>query len=487
MNESNAYSALVYAVRFSALGHLGGRLALFLAAMCLPSLLVAAWFAEYQYLPSLTAVMTTLLLCARLCWKLPEPHRVFVSEGFVLTSMTFLLTPLIMSVALWPAPLSFPDLLLETTSALTTTGLSTVAHPESADKTLLFTRAWMQWYGGLGIVVLSVALLMQRSLAIYQLLDIPEGQGFVSTVTVYARRILRLYLVMSALAILVCWVALGDVFAALLHGFAAISTGGFSSFGSSLTPLSFPAQLAIMLCGLAGAISFALYLQLWRHSWYQVLHNQELRFFMGLLLALCMLLALVHWYHGSSLGSALENAIIMGMSALSTTGFSSEDPAQMSAAWLLLVIVAMFIGGCLGSTAGGFKIFRLLVVLQVLLTYFRRAAAAPHAVIEPRIQGQRLTQDQVQLAMLTGSLLVALTISSWFAFLLYDYAPLPALFEVVSAVGTVGLSAGITSTELPLPLKFVLCLDMIAGRVEVLALICVLYPSTWFGHRNQNL
>ena len=127
-----------------------------------------------------------------------------------------------------------------------------------------------------------------------------------------------------------------------------------------------------------------------------------------------------------------------------------------------------------------------MVVLQVLITYFRRASAAPHAVIEPRIQGRLLTQDQVQIAMLTGTLFVGLTIGSWFIFLLYDYDAVDSLFEVVSAVATVGLSSGVTSSELPPVLKGVLCMDMIAGRVEVLALLYLLYPGAWLGHRNHD-
>ena len=485
MNGTDGFKSLVYAVRMSALGHLASRLAVIVALLCLPSLLVAVIFSEYRYIPWLAGVIVLLLAFAASTWRLTEPHRVSVGEGFVLTAATFLLIPLLMSIALWPAQLGFADLLLETTSAITTTGLSTITQPELADKTLLFTRAWMQWYGGMGIVVFSVTFLMQRSLAVYQLLDLPEGQGIVSAASVYARRVFKLYVFITVVAIAVCWASLGEFYGGLLHGFAAISTGGFSTLGTSVETLPFLAQLGIMLCGLAGAFSFAIYLQLERGAWQQVLTNQELQFFLGLLGLICGLLTLVHWSNGADLVDALRNAFLMGSSALSTTGFSSMEPGQMSDDYLLILILAMFLGGCLGSTAGGFKIFRIMVVMQVLVTYFRRASAAPHAVIEPRIQGRHLTQDQVQLAMLTGTLFMGLTLVSWFIFLMYDYAPVQSLYEVISAVATVGLSSGITNTDLPLLLKAVLCIDMIAGRVEVLALIYLFYPGTWFGRRNH--
>ena len=122
MNGTEGFKSLIYAVRWSALGHLGSRLAVILALLCLPSVLAALVFAEYRYLPWFFGVMALLLAFALLTWRLPEPHRVFVSEGFVLTSTTFLVTPVLMSIALWPASMSFADLILETTSAITTTG-----------------------------------------------------------------------------------------------------------------------------------------------------------------------------------------------------------------------------------------------------------------------------------------------------------------------------------------------------------------------------
>lgn len=487
MNPTEGFKSLIYAVRWSALGHLASRLAVILVLFCLPSIVAALLFSEYHYIPWLLGVIALLMVFALATWRLPEPHRLLISEGFVLTSATFILVPLIMSLALWPTSMSFSDLILETTSAITTTGLSTVAEPEQVDRTFVFTRAWMQWYGGLGIVLFSVAFLMQRSLAVYQLLEVPESQGIVSAATVYGRRILKVYLIITLVAVVVCWAALGDFYNGLLHGLAAISTGGFSSFSSSLEALPFVAQLAIMLCGLAGAVSFAIYLHLSRKSWQQVFGNRELQFFIGLVFLICALLTLIDWINGSDFLDAVRNAFIMGSSALSTTGFSSLPISQMSDDYILVLILAMFFGGCLGSTAGGFKIFRLMVVFQVLITYFRRASSSPHAVIEPRIQGRLLTQDQVQLAMLIGTLFMGLTLVSWVLFLSYGFAAVDSLFEVVSAVATVGLSSGITSSELPWVLKGVLCIDMIAGRVEVLALLYLFYPGAWFGRRNQKM
>lgn len=484
MNEHNGFKSLIYAARVPVLLHFAGKLALVLAALCVPSLVVAILFAEYAYVVPFLAVIVLLLGLAWLTRTLPQPEHVQRSEGFVLTVAAFVLTPLLISVALLPSGLHWSDRLFETVSAVTTTGLSTLPQVSSLDKTVLFTRAWMQWYGGLGIVVLSVTLLMQRSLAVYQLLEAPEGQGFVSAATVYARRIFQVYVALSVFAILIAWVCLGDFFSGLVHGLSAISTGGFSSRDDSLAQLPLLAQLGVLLPAVMGALSLAIFLRMRQGAWRSVYENEELRHFGFWLLMFGLVLMLLQ---GALSGWQLQEMMrmaVLGISALTTTGFANQDIAALLPAVKWILVMAMFLGGCLGSTAGGFKIFRLMVVWQILLNTLRRASASPHAVIEPRIQGKVLSQEQIQVAMLTGSLLVALIGISWIPFLYYGYDPINGLFEVVSAVGTVGLSTGITAQDMPPLLKAVLCVDMIAGRVEVMALLCICYPGVWLGHRN---
>ncbi len=487
MNGTEGYKSLVYAVRFPVLARLGGQLAIVLAVLCLPSMLVAFWYGETRYLYEFVPLVLILMITGRGTRTLPEPLHLLRSEGFVLSCGAFMFPPLLLCLVLTPSGLPLADRIFETISAVTTTGLSTVAKVESMDRTFLFTRAWMQWCGGLGVVVLSITLLMQRSLATYQLLEIPEGQGFVSAIVVYARKVLRAYILLTMLAILVCWWSLGDFFNGLLHGLSAVSTGGFSSSNNSLSNLPFASQLGVMSGGVAGSIALAFCIRIWQGNWRQAIKNQELKFFLSLLIAIGGILGLLAAAEQPGPMAGLQTGVIMGLSALTTTGFANTDVHSLGAVFKLLLILAMFVGGCLGSTAGGFKIFRLQVLLQVLFTAIRKASAAPHAVIEPRLQGRVLTEEQIQMAMLVGSLLIACCTLSWLPFLWYGYDALDSLFEVVSAVGTVGLSSGIVSPNLPLLLKIVLCVDMVAGRVEVLALVCLLYPGLWIGRRNPEL
>lgn len=139
----------------------------------------------------------------------------------------------------------------------------------------------------------------------------------------------------------------------------------------------------------------------------------------------------------------------------------------------------------MGSTSGGIKLLRFLIVLYMIRLMIQRACASPHAVIEPWLGERRLEPDDVIRALLLIMLFAAIVFLSWMCFLVVGYDAMDSLFEVVSAVGTVGLSSGITSSDLPTWLKGVLCVDMLAGRLEIIALLVTLYPKTWVGRKGM--
>jgi len=145
----------------------------------------------------------------------------------------------------------------------------------------------------------------------------------------------------------------------------------------------------------------------------------------------------------------------------------------------------MFIGGSVGSSAGGIKLLRVLILIRVIQLMFRRAGMPPHAVAVPYLAGQRLEDDDIIRALRLIVLFIIIIAISWLPFLLLNYDPLDALFEVVSACGTVGLSSGISQLELHPFLKGVLCFDMVAGRLEIIALLILLYPRSWLGRKGE--
>ena len=476
---------LSYAVRPRVLAKYLGLLAVMLASLALAPLSVSLWFGEYALSARYLTVIALLLLIGLPALRLDYPTDVQNNESLTITALAFVIAPLVMSYPMMGAGLSFIDAWFEAVSAVTTTGLSTVANLEQMPYTFLFARAWMQWYGGLGIVVFSVAIVMNHHIALRRLIN-PTGESMVTTTRIYARRMLAVYVALTLLGLGVLMLLLDDAFLALTHTLAAISTGGFSPLNTSLGDMPWQAQFGVTLLGLCGAIPFILYYRLARGCWREVFADMEVRALLIVTLVLCLLLSTVLATRmDMSWGEAARHGALLGISAQSTTGFSSLDLSTLDNLSLGLLIVAMVIGGSVGSTAGGFKMLRLLILLRLIQLVIRRTSLSAHAVTAPRLGDKTLESDEIERALLLIMFFITIIIVSWLIFLAYGYEPLPALFEVTSAAGTVGLSSGVTSAELPALLKSVLCLNMLLGRLEVVALLVVLYPGTWLGKRTE--
>jgi trk system potassium uptake protein TrkH len=480
---ADAFSSLVQPVRWRVLGKYLGQLALALAVLVVPPLGVAA--AAGEHLVAFRHLLVLALLCA-LGWplsRLAAPDRIQGNEATAIVTLAFVLASLLMAYPMAAAGLSYVDALFEAVSGITTTGLTTVARVADKPPAFLFTRAWMQWYGGLGIAVLVVALARQGVVA-RKLVESAGTEILVSTGRAHARRVLAVYAVLTLGAFLLIWGAGLAPAAALEQALAAVSTGGFATFdnslGGSLPPL---APYAVMLAALLGAVSLPTLYTAARRGPAALWADYELRALLGACAVVGALLALWFALHGMGLLAALHHGFLLGVSAQSTAGFSTLPVASLDGLSKALLILAMAVGGSEGSTAGGVKLFRLLILMRLVQLAARRASLPEHAVIESRLGGRALDDAEIVRALLVMALFWGLVLLSWLAFLAYSYRPLDALFEVVSATATVGLSSGVTSHDLATPLKLLLCVDMLAGRLEIMALLIVLYPPTWFGRR----
>ncbi|RRQ23005.1 TrkH family potassium uptake protein [Thiohalobacter thiocyanaticus] len=420
---------------------------------------------------------------------LPAPDRIQVNEALTVTALAFVGAALLMSWPMSEAGVVFIDALFEAVSGVTTTGLSTLGNIEARSTTFLFTRAWMQWYGGLGFIVLSVALLMGHQAASRRLVGSVESSAAIMvTARTHAMRTLIVYTCLTAAGLALIWPLAQDGFTALLHVLSAVSTGGFSNHTASLAGMSSQSTaVAVMALSFLGAVSLHLYWRVghagWRHGAGTLFTDIELRSLLLLCLISGSVLGLLAWQNDVS--APWYQGFIIGISAQTTTGFTTMPVSDLDPVSKLVMILSMLVGGSVGSSAGGFKILRLLILVRLLQLMLRRTAMPVHAVAEPYLGDQKLETDDAIRALQLILLFIIIIIVSWIPFLMLGYDPLDALFEVVSASGTVGLSSGIARPELEPVLKGILCFDMLAGRVEIVALLVVLYSRTWFGRREK--
>jgi len=478
--------ALRYAVRMSVVLKYFGQFCLVISALTVAPLAVSLLFGEYHISVRYTIVIAALVALGAALSRLRVPPQVQANEAMVLVASLFLFTPAVMTYPLMSGGLGFLDALFEAVSGATTTGLSTLPSVEGAPSTFLFSRAWMQWYGGLGIVILSLALLVRPGVAAKSLsVTETREEDLVGGTKAYARRVFVVYLVLTGCGVVLLWLLGARPFHALVYTLAAVSTGGFAPHDASLTGLGgWPLEVGVTLLCVAGAIPLLFFYKLVGGHRRVATDTVQLR---AILIGGVLITLLVGWcmwrLSGMSWTTVVHHAPVLAFSAQSTAGFSTLDLSTLDAATKSVLIFAMVVGGGVGSTAGGFKIFRILIVVQMLRLAMVRMSVTKHTVLQPRLAGQRLGEAEIQDAFLIILLFVTVIVVSWLPFVIMGYDPLDALFEVVSATGTVGLSARVVGAELPGVLKGILCADMLLGRLEIMAWLLMFNPKTWIGRR----
>jgi trk system potassium uptake protein TrkH len=478
---------LSYAVRPSVVLTYFGQLCFVFGVVTVVPVVAALLVGDLHFALRCGAVMAVFLAGGALLARLRPGIALQRNEALVIVGLIFLAAPLAMVYPMKIPALSLTDTIFESISAITTTGLTTLASLHDKPRIFLFLRAWMQWIGGLGFVVLTLVLVIQPGLAARHLAGRSTGEeDLVGNTRTYARLVLIVYAILTGVALLVLLAAGVGPFDALTHTMAAVSTGGFSTRASSIAGLGgWGVQALVMLACVGGAMPLSMYYRAARRDWREVTGDLQLRgvLLLGLLFAV-MMTVLLRWLDGMGWREALRHGPLLAFSAQTTAGFSTTDVARLDFGAKLVLIASMFVGGAIGSTAGGIKVLRFLVLESVLATTLRRTTLPPHAVLEPRLRGRRIESREIEEALGVVSLFTGAIALSWLAFLVCGHRPLDALLDVVSACGTVGLSAGVTGAGLETPLKVVLCIDMLMGRLEMFTFLVLLYPGTWLGKRS---
>lgn len=479
---------LFFAVRPRLIGHYFGQFCLIIAGLNLVTLTVALFSASWQISLSHLLVTVVLVLAWLILRQIKVGADIQMNEAMVLVALVFLSVAFMMTIPLVVAGIPFIDALFETISAVTATGLSTLPGLDGQPLIFSFSRAWMQWYGGLGIVVFSLALMIRPGMSALRLASLDEPQDLLGGTRVHARRVLEVYCLLT-LAGIVLWLLFGGSLRnAVLYTLPAIATGGFTPTAGSLADLPY-LRLAwlTMLISVAGTLPLMLYHQVWRKGFRTLLNNHEVRLLFILLFSFTLLMSFALWSHGYAWNAALQHAALMVFSAQTTAGFSSLDTGSLDNASKLLLIFAMGIGGGVGSTAGGIKLLRLLVLITLIRHLLYSISVPANTVLEQKLGKRVIHPGEARDALMIILLFVAVILLSWLAFIAYGYPPLDALFEVVSATATAGLSSGIAAQELPTVLKSVLCVDMLLGRLECVAWLVFFYHRTWLGRKRDIL
>lgn len=483
---------LAFAVRERALLRYAGLLCLALVGIAVVPAIAASLTGDFAFAQRSAAVAAILAASGFFLSRVRGPKGLVSNEALVIIALTYLVTALLMSWPLMSDRLSWLDALFHSMSAVTTTGLTTVSSVEKHSTAFLVTQAWMQWYGGLVIIVLAVFLVGPGAAAKKLTASEFDDADVLAGTRIRARRTLIAYSILTVSGCLLLWLLGSNWLDALLHALTAVSTGGFSTHDGSLSGLANSAiRVAVVSLGLAGAVSFA-----WYQTWFlrtsagrgvrTPIANLQLAALLGACLAVTLLLILsMAVVADAPLAQVLHDAPLLAVSAQTTTGFTPRDVATIDDGSKLILIVSMIVGGSLGSTSGGIKIVRLLLVLRLVQLALLRTALPPHAVTRPTLAQHRPDERDFEHAVAIVAMYAVVIVVSWLAFVLDGQDAIDSLFEVASATGTVGLSTGLTRPQLAATLKCVLIVDMWMGRLDIIAVVILCRPRTWFGRRAE--
>jgi trk system potassium uptake protein TrkH len=421
-------------------------------------------------------------------------HEIFRREAIAIVGLGWILSTLFGALpyvfaepALSPAAAIF-----ESASGFTTTGASAIKDVEIMPRGILLWRATTQWLGGMGILVLFVAVLSMAgggSKSLFRRESSAKfSEGFSSSMKETAIRLWQIYVGLSAVCALGLIVLGMPVFDSVCHTFATLSTGGFSTKNLSIAYYKSPAiEWWIILFMLIGAISFMLYAWLLARRWSKWKQDEETRFYLGLLavVGIAVTASLLHHANAPDFATALRNAVFQVVSISSTTGFVTDDYDKWSDFARILIVAVMFVGGCAGSTAGGIKVGRLMVFFK----NFRRQLIhtfRPGQIVPVRINGVPLGDSylaEVGLFLALVGFIVALgslamaALEPSFDLVSSFGAVIATLFNTGPGLGAVGPT--LTYADLGAPTHILLSLLMIMGRLEILAMLALFVPQLW--------
>lgn len=475
-----------------------------LAVPLFPCLVLAAVNGR-DVIPFLVTIGLTLALGQAL-YRLRDTWRLHDREAFLMVALLWLVVAVVGAVPFWLAGSGgFSDpimALFESTSGITTTGATVVRDFSVHSSALLLWRQLIQWLGGLGILIVATAVLARLSVGGAKLMETESQIANVARLTTRfrdtARLLVGLYAGITTLAVAVLlglW-AVGlapsmTLFDAVAHALTSVSTAGFSPRPESAGAFSPAVQWALIGFMAIGATSFVLIYAGLRGNIDRIRNSEELRFYLGVLFTLSLIIAIVLTVDGEfeTVEQTVRHAVFQVVSLVTTTGYATVDFDLWSAPAKHVLFICLFIGGMAGSTTCSIKSFRWLVVAKA----FNRdlfVAASPEAIRPVRLSGQVVDEETVRdvysytlisLLVFLLSTIALVVLSAWLGHTVTEFEALGAAASTFFNVGPAFGQAGPYGTYATFPRVSVLLMTLLmwVGRIEVIPVLVLLRLSFW--------
>jgi len=473
--------------------HVVGAVVGAIGASMLISALVSAIYQEWSAALWILAAAALTTVIGFVLWRFfDRPGELSTREGFAAVALAWIAIGLVGALPyLFTGSITnVTDAVFETVGGFSTTGSSVIPDPALLPHGIQFWRSFTQWMGGMGIIVLSIAILPLLGMGAVQLARAespgPTPDRLTPRFKETAKRLWIVYVALTAIEMILLW--LGDMtfFEAVNHGFTTMSTGGYSTNAGSLNAFSNYSQWIVIIFMVLAGTSFAVHYRAIRKPgvyW----KTTEVRVYLGVTAAAAVVMMIGTW--GGSVHDTIRDAIFTSASMITTTGYGTADFGLWKPALQIMIVGLMFVGGMAGSTAGSVKIYRHEVLYEASRVDIRRLIH-PRGVFVARIGKSPLKDDLVEavqtffllymFAFMTGSFALAVIASIWGP----DMDIVSTVSAVASSLGNVGPglgSVGPTSNYLEVPMlgKWLLAGLMIVGRLEILPILILFNRESW--------
>lgn len=451
---------------------------------------VAFWFAE-DILPFLYTVFISWTTAMALHWLASgNGHEMHLrkKDAYLTVTLSWITVGMVgcLPYLFSGAIPSFIDAVFESFSGFTTTGSSILTDIESLPKSVLFWRSLTHWIGGIGIIVLVIIIMPSMKIGGYQFFTLESSLQ--DRVHLRIRSVgfllLMIYLVLTFAEVVLLLIGGMNLFESLCHAFGTVATGGFSPKNNSIGSYSPYIQYVVMTFMLLSGTNFVIYFYIIKRELFKIRNNEELKFFYSVVLIIGLFLSGVLFLKmGKPLEVSVREAFFQVISIVTCTGYATADYMLWPQYAWLIIFFAMFLGGCTGSTAGGIKMARHLVLYKNIRKIFRQNLS-PHAILPLHLNKIQISDEtnSTILTFITLYFIIFTAATMVMAFLGLD------LITASSSVATcmAGIGPGLGSVgpannfvHLPDAAKLLLSFLMVLGRLEILTIIVLFSRSFW--------
>jgi trk system potassium uptake protein TrkH len=381
---------------------------------------------------------------------------------------------------------SFNNALFESVSGFTTTGSSILTDIESLPKSILFWRSLTHWIGGIGIIVLFIIIMPTLKIGGYNLFTLESSlqEKIKPKIRSVGNRLLFIYLSLTLAEVLLLMLGKMNLFESVCHAFSTVATGGFSPKNTSIADYSPYIQYVIMVFMALSGTNFIIHYYLLKRKFDNIKRNDEIKFYLGTIIVLGFILTFSLFFNmNKPFEESFRESFFQLISIVTCTGYATSDYLQWPVFAWAIIFFAMFLGGSTGSTAGGIKMARHLIILKNLKRILRQVLS-PNAIIPIRLNGSTINKDTNAAILTFVSVYFLVFLSGTILMMLLGIDAKTASSSVATCMAGIGPGIGSVGpasnfAHLPEAGKTLLTFLMIVGRLEIYTVLILFTPDFW--------